>query len=76
MSQERILVIEDEPDIGELIEYNLTREGFRVSVRAGIGAPAPAVTPTSTLELARATRYAGSPPQLDGSPGAFLPPSG
>ncbi len=32
MSQERILVIEDEPDIGELIEYNLTREGFRVSV--------------------------------------------
>jgi len=32
MTKERILVIEDEPDIGELMEYNLEREGFRVRV--------------------------------------------
>jgi DNA-binding response OmpR family regulator len=32
MANERILVIEDEADIGELIQYNLTREGYRVSV--------------------------------------------
>lgn len=31
MSGERILVIEDETDILEVIEYNLKREGFRVS---------------------------------------------
>ncbi len=30
MSQRRIVVIEDEPDILEAIEYNLEREGFRV----------------------------------------------
>lgn len=29
-----ILVIEDDPDIRELIKYNLTREGFRVSCAA------------------------------------------
>ena len=28
---ERVLVIEDEPDILEVLEYNLRREGFRVS---------------------------------------------
>ena len=32
MPQEKILVIEDEPDIGELIQYNLAREGYWVSV--------------------------------------------
>ena len=36
MSQGRILVVEDEPDIAELIEYNLVREGYRVDV-AGDG---------------------------------------
>ena len=30
MKREKILVIEDEPDILELISYNLEREGFRV----------------------------------------------
>jgi len=30
MKREKILVIEDEPDILELINYNLDREGFRV----------------------------------------------
>ncbi|NNE43660.1 MAG: response regulator [Gemmatimonadetes bacterium] len=34
MAKERILVIEDEPDIAELIEYNLVREGYWVSVTA------------------------------------------
>lgn len=34
MKPERILIIEDEPDIGEVIEYNLAREGFRVTVVA------------------------------------------
>ena len=29
MPNEKILVIEDEPDIVELLEYNLSREGFR-----------------------------------------------
>ncbi len=28
--RERILVIEDEPDIAEVVQYNLEREGFRV----------------------------------------------
>lgn len=32
MAKERILVIEDEPDIGELIQYNLAREGYRISM--------------------------------------------
>jgi two-component system phosphate regulon response regulator PhoB len=31
MNRERILVIEDEPDILEMIRYNLDREGYRVS---------------------------------------------
>lgn len=31
MTRERILVIEDEPDILEVIQYNLKREGYRVS---------------------------------------------
>jgi two-component system phosphate regulon response regulator PhoB len=31
MSKERVLVIEDEPDILEMIRYNLDREGYRVS---------------------------------------------
>lgn len=30
MSKERILVVEDEQDISELISYNLTKEGYRV----------------------------------------------
>jgi two-component system phosphate regulon response regulator PhoB len=34
MAKERILVIEDEADIGELIQYNLAREGYWVSVIA------------------------------------------
>ena len=29
-----ILIVEDEPDIREVLEYNLTREGFRVSCSA------------------------------------------
>jgi two-component system alkaline phosphatase synthesis response regulator PhoP len=34
MPKERIVVIEDEPDILELIRHNLAREGFRVSFAA------------------------------------------
>src|SRR5262245_51082989 len=30
MKREKILVIEDEPDILEVIEYNLAREGYKV----------------------------------------------
>ena len=30
MSGQKVVVIEDEPDIQEVIEYNLSREGFRV----------------------------------------------
>ena len=30
MARERILVIEDEPDIAEVLQYNLEKEGFRV----------------------------------------------
>lgn len=32
MSKESILVIEDDPDITELLQYNLEREGFRVQI--------------------------------------------
>ncbi len=32
MSRRSILVVEDEPDIAEVIEYNLAREGYRVDV--------------------------------------------
>ncbi len=30
MAKEKILVVEDEKDISELVQYNLTREGYRV----------------------------------------------
>jgi two-component system phosphate regulon response regulator PhoB len=32
MAKEKILVIEDESDIAEIMQYNLAREGYRVSV--------------------------------------------
>ena len=32
MARERILVIEDEPDIAEVLQYNLEKEGFAVEV--------------------------------------------
>jgi DNA-binding response OmpR family regulator len=32
MSRRTILVVEDEPDIAEVIQYNLVREGYRVDV--------------------------------------------
>jgi two-component system, OmpR family, phosphate regulon response regulator PhoB len=32
MARERILLIEDEPDIAEVLEYNLEKEGFEVEV--------------------------------------------
>ena len=31
-AQGRVLVVEDEPDVAELIRYNLTREGYEVVV--------------------------------------------
>ena len=34
MSTTKVVVIEDEPDILELIEYNLRREGFEVATAA------------------------------------------
>ncbi len=34
MAEEHILVVDDEEDILELVEYNLTRQGFRVSTAA------------------------------------------
>lgn len=41
MVDEAVLIIEDDPDIAELVEYNLGREGFRVlhapSGEAGLG---------------------------------------
>ena len=36
MAAQKIVVIEDEPDIQEVIDYNLSREGFRV-ITAGTG---------------------------------------
>ena len=36
MDTSRILVVEDEEDIAELVRYNLTAEGYRVSC-AGSG---------------------------------------
>lgn len=35
VSHERILVIEDEGDLREVVAYNLSREGYRVSAAAG-----------------------------------------
>ena len=36
MSREKVLVVDDEEDILELIRYNLSRDGYRViSVRTG-----------------------------------------
>src|SRR5690349_14978779 len=32
MARERILLIEDEPDIAEVLQYNLEKEGFEVEV--------------------------------------------
>jgi two-component system phosphate regulon response regulator PhoB len=32
MAQERILLIEDEPDIAEVLQYNLEKEGFQVEL--------------------------------------------
>jgi two-component system phosphate regulon response regulator PhoB len=32
VARERILLIEDEPDIGEVLQYNLEKEGFEVAV--------------------------------------------
>jgi len=34
MAHERILVVEDEPEIQELVRYNLAREGYRVTCAA------------------------------------------
>ncbi len=34
MSRQRILVVEDEADIAEILEYNLEREGFEVETRS------------------------------------------
>ena len=34
MAKEKILVVDDEPDIVELIAYNLTKEGYQVSTAA------------------------------------------
>ncbi|MDH5643867.1 MAG: response regulator [Gemmatimonadota bacterium] len=32
MHKEKILIVEDEPDILEVMKYNLTREGYRISI--------------------------------------------
>ena len=32
MARERILLIEDEPDIAEVLQYNLEKEGFEVEL--------------------------------------------
>jgi two-component system phosphate regulon response regulator PhoB len=34
MGRERILVVEDEPDIARVLDYNLTRDGYRVDLIA------------------------------------------
>jgi two-component system phosphate regulon response regulator PhoB len=34
MSGERLLVVEDESDIAEILEYNLVREGFKVQIQS------------------------------------------
>ena len=36
VTRERILIVEDEPDIAEVLRYNLEKEGFRVEI-AGRG---------------------------------------
>ncbi len=37
----RILIIEDEPDLQELLRYNLSKEGHQVAI-AGTGGDGPA----------------------------------
>jgi DNA-binding response OmpR family regulator len=48
MAQHKILIVEDEPDIREVMEFNLAREGFAVTT-AGDGAEG--------FHLARETRF-------------------
>ncbi len=47
MAKEQVLVIEDEADIQELLRYNLTKEGYRVTLAA---------SGEEGLKLARAER--------------------
>lgn len=62
MAQERVLVVDDEPDILGVVTYQLSREGFRVSTalngRAGIEAATAEVPDLIVLDLMM--------PELDG----------
>ena len=49
MTRERILVIDDEEDLLELVNYNLTREGFRVECVAETISCARALPSAETL---------------------------
>ncbi len=48
---QEILVVEDEPDIRDLIVLHLSREGFRCRPRAGLRAACGDDLPDSTGEL-------------------------
>ncbi len=50
MAKERVLVVDDEEDILELLDYNLSREGYRVS-RAATGEDALAAARDQTPDL-------------------------
>jgi len=50
MAQEKILVIEDEEDILDLLQYNLTREGFRV-ITADTGEKGLAIAQSESVDL-------------------------
>lgn len=51
--RDHVLVVEDDPDISELLHYNLTREGFEISVldRGDEVAPAVAARPPALIIL-------------------------
>ncbi len=53
MTRERILIVEDEPDIAEVLRYNLEKEGFRVEIagRGEIGLEAARHEPPPELIL-------------------------
>ena len=72
MSRERVLVVDDEQDLLELVSYNLNKEGYRV-VGVGSGEEALAAAPRRAgLDPARLAaadgRWPGSLPPSEGRP--------
>ena len=54
MDQQKILVVDDEPDILELVQYNLEKEGFQVETASTASRPSrlpPIGTRTSSCSM-------------------------